>query len=1079
MEAAAAVASNWRTEEVRVAMALNGGVSLAVWMGGCAVELDCARRAHLGPESLAPAGKPANEPPDRSVYAAICLAFDRQLVVDLMSGASAGGINGALLAAAIHGNTRLHPDFLRERWLDLGDFSNLLHKTSNAEPRSLMQGQLFHDAMEKAFKALLQEPGAESADLVALPANQTTIEPLDAKLDVTATNVFGEERRYADRWGQQLVARQYRARFKFRKPADFTWDSLAQAARSSASFPIAFEPWKVTGAEPLQLAGFPFERYAIDGGLLDNAPVRAVLQLIPERPAARQVQRFVCYVNADPPQPEKGPTYIPKEPTIQDVIGYVINLPRQAPFVDELDAIQHAVRRSRFATETRKALIAVDIDSLSATAQTLLTPYRRRRRILALEDFLDDPAAVDAAFRHVEASDSELPWIPTGLEPPATPAEWRWGIRVAMRIMHLVLDLIREAFAGAAPNPMEREGVLAARGEIEALLAGLQAQLDAMSVDPVIRAAVGKLASESDISAELAALQEQATDFIGPTFEAVRSAAAVALGISQQLGDLEPGKAVAEALFGPTWAGAKELTAEMFAFFLRRTLAMEVVRRAFFTEEAVETGQEIHFAQLTPFAPSPIFTRTPVREPGPDTPDEKLTGTKLSHFSGFYRYSWRANDFMWGRLDAATRIVQLLVRANRAQWVSDIDNDLPDPWAVLAQQLAGDDASAEQLWLLHETLVDARAHGPDVVQAALEPYDFAEQPSAGQLRPHLQNALEADLSEAAGGVLARLVCTRAAQLEIVRQELPHVAEQSLRDRRLGTLSKPLKLPEEGGIRAAIERVRGESLPERLGRDSKDELASNLAVRTVTHAALVGVGAIRAARLPLAQLLGVVRAPLLPAAGMVARSYWNRLGVVAGFAAAVSLLVARILTTDRTEHGRVTQLFSIPAAIAAIALLVIVGVVFLPLFRAWRGTNKWRRVRDGAWGVALALGPLAAIVLGLWIGNIGWAELVAAPDAVHPNGKVSVLVLSAVVGIPLLRGVGLPRGFQSRLNKYLVRPWGGFVSLALIAGASAFLIYESAPKIWDAFSDGSGWRVATAIAAAISSAACALYVTVRR
>ena len=31
-------------EEVRLAMALNGGVSLAIWMGGCAVELDCARR---------------------------------------------------------------------------------------------------------------------------------------------------------------------------------------------------------------------------------------------------------------------------------------------------------------------------------------------------------------------------------------------------------------------------------------------------------------------------------------------------------------------------------------------------------------------------------------------------------------------------------------------------------------------------------------------------------------------------------------------------------------------------------------------------------------------------------------------------------------------------------------------------------------------------------------------------------------------------------------------------------------------------------------------------------------------------
>src|SRR3954449_5592266 len=69
-------------EEVRVAMALNGGVSLAVWMGGCATELDCARRAHLAPE------------PGRRAYHAMCRAFGRVLVIDLMSGSSAGGING-------------------------------------------------------------------------------------------------------------------------------------------------------------------------------------------------------------------------------------------------------------------------------------------------------------------------------------------------------------------------------------------------------------------------------------------------------------------------------------------------------------------------------------------------------------------------------------------------------------------------------------------------------------------------------------------------------------------------------------------------------------------------------------------------------------------------------------------------------------------------------------------------------------------------------------------------------------------------------------------------------------------------
>ena len=77
-----------------MAMALNGGVSLAVWMGGCATELDCARRAHAGTESIDRRAKPGPgmrermksrllrrplpepgegpAPPERRVYNALC-----------------------------------------------------------------------------------------------------------------------------------------------------------------------------------------------------------------------------------------------------------------------------------------------------------------------------------------------------------------------------------------------------------------------------------------------------------------------------------------------------------------------------------------------------------------------------------------------------------------------------------------------------------------------------------------------------------------------------------------------------------------------------------------------------------------------------------------------------------------------------------------------------------------------------------------------------------------------------------------------------------------------------------------------
>src|SRR4051794_9785642 len=170
-------------EEVRVAMALNGGVSLAVWMGGCATELDCARRAHLAPE------------PGRRAYHAMCRAFGRVLVIDLMSGSSAGGINGALLGAAIRHGRRLHPDFLRNSWLELGDLDKLLYKTSEAAPGSLMQGRQFHDSLRGAFASIIE--GREGNDL---PAGQEGLRELDVLLDVTTTDVIGKRRAFMDHW---------------------------------------------------------------------------------------------------------------------------------------------------------------------------------------------------------------------------------------------------------------------------------------------------------------------------------------------------------------------------------------------------------------------------------------------------------------------------------------------------------------------------------------------------------------------------------------------------------------------------------------------------------------------------------------------------------------------------------------------------------------------------------------------------------------------------------------------------------------------------------------------------------------
>ena len=143
----------------------------------------------------------------RTVYNGLCKAFMRELVVDLMSGASAGGINGAMLGCATTYDRRLHPDFVRNKWLVLGDLSLLLERSSKSDPRSLMRGGYFRKHLLLTFQALCGDPNADAADLAstARPEEQ----PRDAGaakseaplLDVTTTDLAGTERLYADAWG--------------------------------------------------------------------------------------------------------------------------------------------------------------------------------------------------------------------------------------------------------------------------------------------------------------------------------------------------------------------------------------------------------------------------------------------------------------------------------------------------------------------------------------------------------------------------------------------------------------------------------------------------------------------------------------------------------------------------------------------------------------------------------------------------------------------------------------------------------------------------------------------------------------
>jgi hypothetical protein len=525
--------------------------------------------------------------------------------------------------------------------------------------------------------------------------------------------------------------------------------------------------------------------------------------------------------------------------------------------------------------------------------------------------------------------------------------------------------------------------------------------------------------------------------------------------------------------------------------FLRRALAIEVVRRSFDTDEDIIPAQELHFAQLTPLATARIFSARPFSRPGPEGGERKLTGIRLGHFAAFYRRSWRANDFMWGRLDAAVRVVDMLIDAPRARKLADEQGQ--QPWQLLAELVVPDEDDAfaeEQRQLVHEVLADAKAPQPrsnapppvaDVV-ALLADYPGAPgPPPTPELRRWTSDAIKADLRHEDGGLFTRVVCTRAAQLEILAHELPHLVDESKGDWKLGCFVRPLPLDLRNGLHSAIAQIREwqasdkkqDWLPNQLGRDSGDESASRLALRTIVRTLFVAIGALQTAKIPLSSLLKGVRPPLLPVAGIASRGLLDRVCAVLGLSAAGIFVTARLLQTQDKDVP-FGALWSPPVLLTWIAALGILGGVLVPSVRAYRAASKTRKAVQSAWAAALFFGGGAiAVILAASIGGLGLAQLLTNPGAGEPHDAVIWFALGALLtGVPILRIAGLP----ATLTNFLDRRLHSAPSSVVTAAAALATCWWSLHVLVPALNDGN-WKALAGWVTVAYCGVCAVYVLI--
>ena len=398
------------SKELRLALVCYGGVSLAIYMHGVTKEI----------HKLVAASRAFDEQPgtnpfpgDRTEHAyfnALRDLADRdgvrtRVVVDVVSGTSAGGINGVFLAKALAHD--LSQDALRDLWMDKG-VGQLLAAPQHL-PMALKYTWLLSNAAIRRLKTRPPLSGSrmcrwlydaltemDPAPSAAAPRASLMPEGHPLELFVTATDYYGFARSIPVGTGT-AADRSHRHVLTFRWDPSAGVDgfaatashnaALAFAARATSSFPGAFPPISIGGfqdqfhEEGVSVAGFesdlfriydlegddPTLTYFVDGGVLDNFPFGHAIDAIRARPADQEVTRRLVYIQPDPgeaPRPPQG-----KEPGLVGTVWKTLSaIPRNEPIVDDLLDI----RRLNERVQTIREVIETSFGGIRARVEEIL-----------------------------------------------------------------------------------------------------------------------------------------------------------------------------------------------------------------------------------------------------------------------------------------------------------------------------------------------------------------------------------------------------------------------------------------------------------------------------------------------------------------------------------------------------------------------------------------------------------------------------------------------------------------------------------------------------------------------------------